>query len=95
MATEDELATASASLGAAYPNPAQEQVFIPYSLPAGSRQAKVVLRDITGREVSSYAVKQKQGNLPVNVIKLPQGIYLYTLEVDGKPIATKKLAVMK
>ena len=95
MATEDELVTASASLGAAYPNPAREQVYIPYSLPVGKHAAKVVLRDITGREVSSYNVKQKHGNLPVNVSRLPHGLYLYTLEVDGKPIATKKLAVMK
>ena len=96
LATADERPMASASLGAAYPNPAQGQVYIPYSLPVGSRLAQVVLRDITGREVGRYSIKQqKQGNLPVNTSKLPHGFYLYTLEVDGRTVATKKLAVMK
>ena len=96
LATAVERPMASASLGAAYPNPAQGQVYIPYSLPVGSGLAQVVLRDITGREVGRYNLKQqKQGNLPVNTGKLHHGFYLYTLEVDGSAIATKKLAVMK
>ena len=48
--------------------------------------------DITGRKVGSYSLKvqQKQGRLPVNLSSLRNGFYLYTLVLNGKPVAAKK-----
>ncbi len=92
----EELVTASTALGAAYPNPAAEQVFIPYNLPKGTHNAVLKLTDITGREVGNYTLKQKmQDRQTISVSRLPNGLYLYTLVADGKHIATRKLAVMK
>ena len=95
LGSKPELVLAATALGAAYPNPAQEEAFIPYHLPKGTRSAQVLLTDITGRQVSSYALKGQQGRLPVSLSNMQNGLYLYTLVLDGKPAATRKLAVAR
>jgi hypothetical protein len=82
-------------LGQSYPNPTTSTAIIPYSLPVSSKQAQIIVRDITGREVGKYELKKNSSNLEVNLSNLHNGLYTYTLVADGKPVATKKLAVMK
>jgi hypothetical protein len=82
-------------LGQSYPNPTASTAIIPYTLPVSYRHAQIIVRDITGREVGNYALKKNSSSLEVNLSNLHNGLYTYTLQVDGKPVATKKLAVMK
>lgn len=93
----EQQAIVSNALGQSYPNPAQDQAIIPYNLPNSTQDARIQLRDITGREVGSYSLKlqQKQGCLPVNLSSFRNGLYLYSLVIDGKPVATRKLAVAR
>jgi hypothetical protein len=82
-------------LGQSFPNPTTSTAIIPYNLPISYKQAQIVIRDITGREVGNYALKKNSSSLEVNLSNLHNGLYTYTLVADGKPIATKKLAVMR
>jgi hypothetical protein len=85
-------------LGQSYPNPTASTAIIPYTLPVSSRQAQLIIRDITGREVGNYELRKNSSSLEVNLSNLHNlhnGLYTYTLVADGKPVGTKKLAVMK
>jgi hypothetical protein len=84
-----------AELGQSYPNPTTAMAIIPYTLPVSSKQAQIIVRDITGREVGVYRLKPSSSSLEINLSNLHNGLYTYTLVADGKPVATKKLAIMK
>jgi hypothetical protein len=90
-----EVAMETVFMGQSYPNPTASTAIIPYNLPVSSRQALIIIRDITGREVGNYALRKNSSSLEVNLSNLQHGIYTYTLIADGKPVATKKLAVMR
>lgn len=83
------------SLGQSYPNPATETTIIPYTWPVTAKQASIIIRDITSREVRKYALPKNSNSLEVNVSGLRNGLYTYTLVVDEKPLATEKLAILK
>ncbi len=93
--TKEEFIVGTYGLGQSYPNPAQETAIIPYTLPLGTKQSQIIIRDVTGREIKSYNIKPNSSSLEINLSNLPNGLYTYTLVVDEKPISTKKLAVLK
>ena len=91
-----EIASVRAGLGQSYPNPTAGEAVIPYSLPQHYHQARIVIREIaTGREVRNFVLKKGSSSLKADAGSLSNGLYLYSLLVDEKPVATKKLAVMK
>jgi hypothetical protein len=90
-----EVAMETVSLGQSFPNPATSTAIIPYMLPISYKQAQIIIRDITGREVEKYELRKNSSSLEVNLSNLHNGLFTYTLVIDGKPVGTKKLAVMK
>lgn len=93
--TNEELIS-GIGLGQSYPNPTAAEAIIPYKLPKNYRQASIIIREIaTGREIKSYELKRNESILKLDLRNFSNGMYLYSLVVDEKPIATKKLAVMK
>ena len=86
----------SIALGQSYPNPAQTETIIPYTLPEGCRSSAIRVIDIfTGREVKRYSLKAQPGagNLIISLEGMRVGLYAYILLIDDKPIATRQLAV--
>jgi len=85
------------TLESAYPNPASEFCNIIYSIP-GSSTVNVALYDLNGRKVMSILNNTNQTSgrykIPVDVSKLANGVYAYTITVDGVPY-TQKLVVAK
>ena len=84
-------------LGDAVPNPARNQSKIGILLPGDIQQAVLQIVDFgTGKVLQSIAISER-GKLEVtlDLTKSPSGIYGYRLLVDGKPIGTRKLAVVK
>ncbi|HYH55208.1 MAG TPA: hypothetical protein VD772_01270 [Anseongella sp.] len=95
-ATVPETASEPIALGQSYPNPTAAMAIIPYSLPKSYRRASILISEIaTGRQLRSYELKRGQSSLSVDVSRLSNGLYTYTLVVDEKPVATRKLAVLK
>jgi len=83
---------ARADLGAAYPNPANEKFTVDYSL-SGAGSATLVLQNVLGSKVREVSVTDGSGKIQVNVAGLPEGVYLYSIYVDGKAVSTRKVLV--
>lgn len=86
------------SLGNIYPNPLKESGIIEYSIPQKGL-VRLVLYDINGKKVKVLLKDYKeQGKyfyeLNVKKQNLPNGVYLYRLEMNGN-IKTKKFIILK
>jgi len=78
-----------------YPNPAKSVAKINYALSAGWNKAELMVYSMLGAQVRKINLLEDQGTLKLNVSDLPSGMYFYTLMVDDKSIATKKMLVTK
>ncbi len=74
------------------PNPFAEQTTINYYLPDNTGKAQMLFYNASGKLIQSVELTQKgQGQLNVFAQDLTNGMYTYTLVVDGKIAATKKM----
>jgi hypothetical protein len=78
-----------------YPNPAKSVAKINYALSAGWQHAELKIYSMLGAQFREINLLEDQGTLKLNVSDLPSGMYFYTLMVDDKNIATKKMLVTK
>jgi hypothetical protein len=77
----------------AFPNPANSSVTISYEMKEQYNQGKIVIFDMLGKKMKEIAITDKQGMSKISVTDLKDGIYFYSIIVDSKAIATKKLIV--
>jgi trimeric autotransporter adhesin len=74
------------------PNPFAEQTTITYNIPQQFQFAQLLFYDVNGRIIKAVDVKQTgRGQLNVFANDLSNGIYSYTLVIDGNIIETKKM----
>ncbi|MEM9685754.1 MAG: tail fiber domain-containing protein [Bacteroidota bacterium] len=78
------------------PNPFNRSTKIQATVPETVQQAKIVVYNLNGLELESYAVATR-GNVSVKISggRFPSGMYLYALVADGKVIDTKKMLLTK
>lgn len=84
-------------LFAAFPNPSASLVTVPFNLiEKGSVQ--ILITDLMGKEVMSIS----KNNLPqglyhemIDASNLNNGIYFYSMFLNGQKIATRKLMIQK
>ena len=86
-------------LGNAYPNPAEvgESLTIPVSL-AKAGDATIKIYNTLGQEVkviNSKDLISGVNNINVNTANLNAGVYLYSLELNGKITATQRFTLVK
>jgi hypothetical protein len=95
MGVED--INSNVTLEAAYPNPASTTCNIIFSIPS-SANVNVSIYDLSGRKILSAlentVLSDGRYKVPVDVTKLANGVYAYTITVDGVPY-TQKLVVAK
>ncbi|QXD17100.1 PQQ-dependent sugar dehydrogenase [Rhodocaloribacter litoris] len=89
-------------LGAGYPNPFRGETTIPFTLDRPGR-VQLAVYDLLGRVVRTL-VSSRPGPGPHAVLwdghdetgrPLPGGVYLYRLVVDGTPVATRRLVLVR
>ncbi|MBK7667770.1 MAG: T9SS type A sorting domain-containing protein [Sphingobacteriaceae bacterium] len=77
-----------------FPNPTSGQLKLKYKLPDGSHLAEMKIYDMQGKLVDEFKVTDT-----FDFIYLPtnynNGLYLYSLIVDGKTIKTEKIVLNK
>jgi hypothetical protein len=74
------------------PNPFAEQTSISYYLPDNTQKAQMLFYNSQGRLIQSVDLKEKgKGMVNVFASDLSNGIYTYTLVVDGKIIEARKM----
>jgi hypothetical protein len=79
-------------LSGAYPNPANNMVNFDYSLNT-ENTGRVIIRNLVGSVVKESVLTGTTGKLSVLTGDLTEGIYFYSLDVDGKTMTTRKLIV--
>lgn len=77
----------------AYPNPANNLTAINYNFSSDITKAFVVVYDLLGKEVKSLPLSNNQGKIAINTSDLNNGIYFYSLVLNGKNVSTRKLIV--
>lgn len=77
-----------------YPNPSHGQVMVQLTQKAGTAY-QLRLSNIIGQSIRTVALKPEltATGLPLDLSDLPSGIYFYSLLVDGKTVATKRLVL--
>jgi hypothetical protein len=88
----NEIAPASGILSGAYPNPASTIVSVKYDI-SNAEEGKIIVYNMLGKAVKEMELTDKEGVAKINVADLNAGIYFYTLVVNDKAVATKKLIV--
>lgn len=75
-----------------YPNPFMDNTIIQYFIPENSQDAVLVLKDGMGQVLNSIPLPAKgEHQLELSLNDLPNGMYYYTLVIDGESISTKKM----
>ncbi len=77
-----------------YPNPAANEVAINYLLQQGQNKGTLQLYNALGQMLTSNTISNSMGQVNENISGLSNGIYYYTLSVNGVIAATSKLVVI-
>ena len=81
----------AAILGNAQPNPNNGGTQISYFLPNDISDGKIVFFDILGKVIKEIIIQSGYGLLNIDMQDLPNGIYNYSLIVNGNIIDSKKI----
>ena len=74
------------------PNPFNGSCSIGYYIPVGFHTAQLLITDVAGHSLKAYSLTTPgYGNQIINGSELTQGMYQYSLLIDGKLIDTKKM----
>ena len=81
------------SLSDPQPNPARGHTWINYSLPAGSSNAQIVVRNLLGKSVLTENIDFGSNRVRINTQNMNNGIYIYSLMIDNQVVESKRLVV--
>lgn len=76
-----------------YPNPASNFITLDYQLTSGVRSAQVTISNLLGSIVAETELPLNASQLKLNVDDLENGIYFYSILLNGEIYTTKKLIV--
>lgn len=80
----------------AYPNPIVSSATIDYSIDTyGDLAAKILVMNLLGNKVMEFDLMRGEHSINIPADELSNGIYFYTLQFEGKNVATKKIVVRK
>lgn len=79
-----------------HPNPFSEETTIHYFIPETTRTAVLTLSKATGEVVQSYTIQARgDGQKNIAAKDLNEGVYFYTLILDGQLSETKQMLISK
>ncbi len=76
-----------------YPNPVTDKAIIEYNLLDETKEAKMVVHNVLGSVMGEFPMSPVENQLKIPTTEFNPGIYFYTLYVDSKSVATKKLVI--
>ena len=77
------------------PNPFKEQTTIRFSLADDVRDATIWIFDLSGKMLKKLPISSGETSVKVNSWELGEGMFLYTLMVNGQEIDTKKMIITR
>ncbi len=87
------IAPSAVQLGQNRPNPTSGSTNIAYMLPENMTDATLVVFDLSGKQISSQSITNQNSAVEVNTSNWPTGTYVYSIVVDGRVLARKKMIV--
>lgn len=90
--------TSSTNTSALYqntPNPFKEQTIIRYRLADNAKNAAICIFDMQGKLLKKYPVSSGTDSITISGYELGEGMFLYTLMVNGQEIDTKRMILTK
>lgn len=77
------------------PNPFKEQTVIRFSLADDAQDAAICIFDLTGKMLKKLPISYGQNSVSIGGYELGDGLFLYTLLVNGREIDTKRMIITK
>ena len=77
------------------PNPFKEQTVIRFSLADDIQSAAICIFDMTGKAIKKLPVSSGMESVSIGGYELGEGMFLYSLVVNGQEIDTKKMIISK
>lgn len=77
------------------PNPFKEKTTISFQLADGVADATICIFDMTGKVLKKLPVTQSMTSVSLNGYELGEGMFLYTLMVNGQEVDTKRMIITK
>lgn len=77
----------------AYPNPAANQVSFTYDLSNEVNDAAIIISNLLGSVVKERRIYKNNNSVTIETRDLRDGLYLYSLKINGKIEFTRKLVV--
>lgn len=78
-----------------FPNPTNGQLTIPYHFSNGETRGKIVVYDVTGKEIYEFKVDNTFTNLIIDTQNFSSGTYYYKLKTSNGISDAKKIIVVK
>lgn len=82
------------SLGNNQPNPFFNETKIPYQL-IKDADAYMIISDLTGRQIKSFKISAQANYVNIDLSDFESGMYMYSLQINGEIINTKKMTLVK
>jgi hypothetical protein len=77
------------------PNPLSNSTSIRYNIPLSSANAQLMINDFNGKMIKQVSLQPGAGVVNIDASTMSTGAYSYTLVIDGKAIATKKMIIAR
>ena len=77
------------------PNPFKEQTVIRFRLVDGVNDASICIFDMTGKTIKKLPISSGMESVSIGGYELGEGMFLYSLIVNGQVIDTKKMIITK
>ncbi len=78
-----------------FPNPVREQAIFKYAYLNPDKEAKIIIHNVLGSVIGEFSLSPYESRLIIPVDGYNPGVYFYTLYIDNKAVATKKMVVRK
>jgi len=89
----DEDVMKGGSISEIYPNPATNYVNLDFDLTPSVKQAKVRVINLLGSVVKEVEIERGTNQLKLDISDLDNGVYFYSVLINGDTYKTKKLVV--
>lgn len=76
------------------PNPFKEQTVICFSLSSDAKNASICIFDMTGKMIKKLPISLGMESVSIGGYELGEGMFLYSLIVNGQEIDTKKMIIL-
>ena len=83
------------SISNAYPNPATTTSYVDYKLPKSMTGASLRINSLLGVTIQDIPLNRNEGKAAIDVSKMKEGIYFYSLIVNNSIAQTRKFIVKR